>query len=617
MKNLDYDILVIGAGHAGVESALAAARHGLKTAMFTIQLDNIAMMSCNPSIGGPGKSHLVAELDVLGGEIGRHTDSFNLQLKHLNTSKGPAARITRAQADKYFYRVKMKELVEETENLTAVQETIDELIIDNGHIIGCKSALGIEYYAKAVIIATGTFLGGRVVIGDVSYEAGRQGEPAATKLSKSLKDNGIELDRYQTATPPRVDKRTVDFSVMKEMHGEDNPNYFSLFTNKDKNKNSPTWLTHTTEETVKVAQGLLKYSPIVTGIISTHGPRHCPSLDRKVLNFPDKHDHQIFLELESSESNEIYLNGLTTAMPPFAQEKMMRTIRGLENANIMRYGYAVEYDYAPAKQLYPSLESKKISGLFFAGQINGTSGYEEAAAQGFVAGVNAARKVLKKDPIIFDRTEGYIGVLIDDIIHKETPEPYRVLPSRAEYRLTLRFDNAFLRLFDKSKEIGLIGDDKINQLKNSIDIVKKTIDELKEIKIPMADANEILSRVNANNRLAKGVNASELLKIKDVMIDDLSNFIDLSHLKDYEKNQIEVQTKYETFIDREKKQIEKFLKLENLKIPADLDFEKIPGISNIALDGLTSIKPVSVGEASRISGVSSGDIAKLISYINN
>jgi tRNA uridine 5-carboxymethylaminomethyl modification enzyme len=346
----------------------------------------------------------------------------------------------------------MKEKIENTKNLDVIQGTIENFIIEDGQIKGIISELDKKYEAGAVILATGTFLKGRVVIGDVKYPAGRIGESSAEKLSEALRKNGIKLERYQTATPPRVDIKSVDFNKMKELHGEDNPRYFSLFTKKERNNNVPTWLTYTTPKTVEVAKELLKYSPIVTGIIETHGPRHCPSLDRKVLNFPDKTNHQIFLELESNESEELYVNGLTTAMPPFAQEKMMRTITGLENAKIMRYGYAVEYDYAPASQLYPTLESKKIKNLYFAGQINGTSGYEEAASQGFLAGVNASKKVLGEEPITIDRTEGYIGVLVDDIIHKKTPEPYRVLPSRAEYRLTLRFDNAFMRLLDKQKK---------------------------------------------------------------------------------------------------------------------------------------------------------------------
>lgn len=615
MEMKKYEVIVVGGGHGGVEASLAAARLGKKTAMFTLYLDTIAMMSCNPSIGGPGKSNLVAEMDILGGEMGRHTDKFNLQLKHLNESKGPAARITRGQADKYLYRTEMRKILEHTDNLEIIQDCVDEIIVENGRIKGIITRLGIKYYAECVVLATGTFLKGKIVIGDVAYSAGRQGENSAEKLSDSLREHGITIERYQTATPPRLDKRSIDFSKMKELKGEEHPRYFSIFTDKERNNVVPTWLTYTTEKTIEVAKEMLQYSPIVSGIIKTHGPRHCPSLDRKVINFPDKSNHQIFLELESAESEEVYVNGLTTAMPPFAQEAMMRTIAGLENARVMRYGYAVEYDYAPAAQLYPSLESKKIEGLYFAGQINGTSGYEEAACQGFIAGVNAARKADGKEPVIIDRSEGYIGVLIDDIIHKKTPEPYRVLPSRSEYRLTLRFDNAFMRLFTKAKEIGILSSEKLDYLENSIKIVNDEIARLKEISVPMVQANALLEKLGSDQKLTKGVKIGDLLKIKEVTYDSLKDITEINDYPGFIKNQIETMIKYEIFIQRENEQIEKFKRLEEVKIPVDFDFSEVKGISNIARCGLEEIKPLSIGEASRISGVTGNDIALLVGYL--
>ena len=610
-----YEVIVVGGGHGGVEASLAAARLGKKTAMFTLYLDTIAMMSCNPSIGGPGKSNLVAEMDILGGEMARHTDRFNLQLKHLNESKGPAARITRGQADKYLYRTEMRKLLEHTDNLELIQDCVDEIIVEDGKVKGIITRLGIEYYADTVVLATGTFLKGKIVIGDVAYSAGRQGENSAEKLSDSLREHGITIERYQTATPPRLDRRSIDFSKMKELRGEEHPRYFSIFTEKERNNTVPTWLTYTTEKTIEVAKEMLQYSPIVSGIIKTHGPRHCPSLDRKVINFPDKTNHQIFLELESADSEEVYVNGLTTAMPPFAQEAMMRTIAGLENARVMRYGYAVEYDYAPASQLYPSLESKKIEGLFFAGQINGTSGYEEAACQGFIAGVNAARKVDNKEPVIIDRSEGYIGVLIDDIIHKKTPEPYRVLPSRSEYRLTLRFDNAFMRLFKKAKEIGILSKERIDYLEKAIETVNSEIARLKEISVPMVQANALLESLGSTQKLTKGVKIGDLLKIKEVTYDSLKAIVEIEDYPEFIKNQIETMIKYEIFIERENEQIKRFKELEEMKIPVDFDFSQVKGISNIARSGMEEIKPLSIGEASRISGVTGNDIALLIGYL--
>ena len=613
--NTDYDVIVVGAGHAGVEAALASARLGMKTALFTIFIDNIAMMSCNPSIGGPGKSHLVSELGMLGGEMARHIDSYNLQLKNLNHTKGLAARITRAQADKYWYRIKMREIVEKQDNLEVVQGIVSDLILDGKKVTGVKDQVGIEYGAKAVILCTGTFLKGRFIIGDVKYEAGRQGEQSSEELSDRLREYGFEVDRYQTATPPRIDKRTINFSDIEELKGEENPRYFSYYTLKEENSVMPTWLTYTTPETIKVASELLKYSPIVTGIVSSKGPRHCPSLDRKVLRFPEKTNHQIFLEQESTESNEIYINGFTTAMPPFAQDAMLKTIKGLENAKIMRYGYAVEYDYIPANQLKLTLETKILENLYTAGTINGTSGYEEAAVQGFMASVNAVRKIKGQSPVIIDRSEGYTGVLIDDIINKDTPEPYRVLPSRAEYRLTLRQDNVFLRLLDKAREIGILDKEKLEELENAKKEIEKELERLRNITVyPTKENNEILISLG-HDTMNNPVSAFEFLARKEMTYDGLARFIEIEELSKIVKEQVEINSKYKIFIDREKNQIEKFKKLEEMVIPKDTDYEKIKGISNIAISGLVYSQPETIGQASRISGITHNDMTLLIAFI--
>ena len=624
----NYDIIVVGAGHAGVEAALASARMGLKTALFTIYLDSIAMMSCNPSVGGPGKSHLVSELGMLGGEMARHIDNYNLQLKNLNHTKGLASRITRAQADKYWYRVKMREIVETEENLYLVQGIVNNLIVEDGSVKGVIDNLGVEYSAKAVVLCTGTFLKGQFIMGDVKYSAGRQGEPSSDELPDNLIKYGFELDRYQTATPPRVDKKSIDFSKMEELKGEDKPRYFSYEIEKEYNQTLPTWLTFTTEKTIETGKEMLKYSPIVTGVVSTKGPRHCPSLDRKIMNFPEKTNHQIFLEQESVESNEIYINGFTTAMPPFAQEAMLKTIAGLENAKIVRYGYAVEYDFIPAYQLNLTLETKVLNGLYTAGTINGTSGYEEAACQGFIAGVNAARKILGKKEIIIERSEGYIGVLIDDIINKKTPEPYRVLPSRAEYRLTLRQDNIFIRLLEKSKEIGLLNSEKLKELENVRNEIEAEIERLKGITVyPTKETNEKLERIGKEFNIKNGsedistksannpVSAFEFLARKEISYDNLSEFVETVALSPLAKEQVEINAKYNVFIEREKAQIEKFEKLEKMEIPENIDYEKIQGLSNIAISGLMYGNPATIGQASRISGVTYNDIALLIAVI--
>lgn len=613
----NFDVIVVGAGHAGIEASLSSARLGLKTALFTIYLDKVALMSCNPSIGGPGKSNLVVEIGVLGAEMPKNIDENNLQLKNLNHTKGLAARITRAQADKTKYRFSMREKIEMQENLSLIQATITKLLVKDKKVYGVEDQLGVSYFAKAVILCTGTFLGGDYVIGDIKYSSGRAGEVASVDLPKSLRENGLELDRYQTATPPRIDKKSIDFSKLERLECELNPRFFSYETVNDNYKGRPTYLSYTTEKTIEVAKELLKYSPIVTGIVGTKGPRHCPSLDRKVLNFPDKYDHQIFLEEESESSDEIYVNGFTTAMPPFAQEKILRTIKGLENAKILRYGYAIEYDYILSYQLKHTLESRVIENLYTAGTINGTSGYEEAAAQGFIAGVNAARKIQNKKEIVIDRSYAYIGVLIDDIINKSTPEPYRVLPSRAEYRLSLRMDNTFLRLLELADEIGITSKDTINYFRKVKADIEKEIERLKSIKIyPTKETNEKLAKLKAGSTMTRDNTAYEFLARQEICYDNLSLFIDTVELDKLAKEQVEINAKYDIFIKREEKQIENYKKLENMLIPENFDYESVKGLSNIAKSGLSYIRPANIGQASRISGVCYNDIALLIAIFN-
>ncbi|VWL85815.1 tRNA uridine-5-carboxymethylaminomethyl(34) synthesis enzyme MnmG [Oceanivirga miroungae] len=613
----NFDVIVVGAGHAGIEAAFASSRLGLKTALFTIYLDKIALMSCNPSIGGPGKSNLVTEIGVLGAQMSKTIDENNLQLKNLNHTKGLAARITRAQADKEKYRLSMREKLEMQENLSVIQGTITDLLIENKKVYGIKDELGMTYYAKAVILCTGTFLDAYYIIGDVKYKSGRAGEKSSVDLPKSLKENGIEFDRYQTATPPRIDKKSIDFSNLQKLESDTDPRFFSYETVNNNYKGRPTYLTYTTKKTIEVAKELLKYSPIVTGIVGTKGPRHCPSLDRKVLNFPDKYDHQIFLEEESEYNDEIYVNGFTTAMPAFAQEKMLHTIKGLENAKILRYGYAIEYDYIPSYQLKHTMESKVIEGLYTAGTINGTSGYEEAATQGFIAGVNAARKIQGKKEIVIDRSEAYIGVLIDDIINKSTPEPYRVLPSRAEYRLSLRQDNTFLRLLEISDEIGIMPKEVISYFRKVKLEIDEEIKRLKSIKIyPTNETNEKLSKIKENAAMTSPNTAYEFLARQEINYDNLHEFIEVKELDKLTKEQVEINAKYDAFIKREEKQIENYKKLENMLIPDNFDYSSVTGLSNIAKSGLSYVKPQNIGQASRISGVTYNDIALLIAILN-
>ena len=609
------DIIVVGGGHAGIEATLAAARLGKKVTLFTMNIDCIAMMSCNPAMGGPGKSNLMAETDILGGEIAKHTDEHNLQIKNLNTTKGVSAKVLRAQADKHHYRMKMREKLESFENITIRQESVSELIVENSSVIGVKTEIFNSYFASSVVLATGTFLKGKVVIGDYSYAAGRQGENSAEELSSSLREHGLEVLRFQTATPPRISKNSIDFSKVEAMYGEDKPNYFSVRTQKDSNLNLPTWLTHTTLETIEMVKKNLPHSPIVKGTIETHGPRHCPSIDRKVINFPEKFKHQIFLEQESVESSEIYVNGFTTSMPAFAQEEILKTIPGLEHVEIVRYGYAIEYDYVNPHQLKHSLETKKIKNLFLAGQINGTSGYEEAAAQGLIAGINASKAVDNLSPLILSRTNSYIGILIDDILTKKMIEPYRVLPSRSDFRLSLRQDNAWRRLLKSSREAGVLELETLTYLENLDREISSEVKRVEEaLLFPTKEVNEVLDSMGEVG-IKKRISVADLLRRETMSYEKIAPFFDIKPFEKRAIEQIEIEVKYRHFIEKEREQILKIREQEKFIIPSEIDYNLVSGLSNIARENLKDVKPENIEQAFNILGVSVHDINIVMLYI--
>ncbi|MCX5774244.1 MAG: tRNA uridine-5-carboxymethylaminomethyl(34) synthesis enzyme MnmG [Fusobacteria bacterium] len=609
------DIIVVGGGHAGIEATLAAARLGKKVTLFTMNIDCIAMMSCNPAMGGPGKSNLMAETDILGGEIAKHTDEHNLQIKNLNTTKGVSSKVLRAQADKHHYRMKMREKLESFSNITIRQEIVSELILENSTIMGVKTEIFNSYFALATILATGTFLKGKVIIGDFSYSAGRQGENSAEELSNSLREHGLEVFRFQTATPPRISKNSIDFSKVEEMFGEDMPNYFSVRTKKDENLNLPTWLTHTTIETIEMVKKNLPHSPIVKGTIETHGPRHCPSIDRKVINFPEKIKHQIFLEQESLESSEIYVNGFTTSMPAFAQEEILKTIPGLEKVEIMRYGYAIEYDYVNPHQLKHSLETKVIENLFLAGQINGTSGYEEAAAQGLIAGINASKKISGQEPLILSRSNSYIGILIDDILTKKMIEPYRVLPSRSDFRLSLRQDNAWRRLLEKSREAGVLDREVLEYLSVLDKQINEEVKRIEEAFIyPTKEVNKTLENMEEVG-IKKRISVADLLRRESMNYSKIEPFFEIKEFEKKEIEQIEIEVKYRHFIAKEREQIIKIKEHEAFLIPSEINYDKVNGLSNIARENLKDVKPENIEQVFNILGVSIHDINILILYI--
>ncbi|AGB42501.1 glucose-inhibited division protein A [Halobacteroides halobius DSM 5150] len=612
----DYDIIVIGAGHAGCEAALAGARMGCSTLLLTLNVDHVALMPCNPSIGGPAKGNIVREIDALGGQMGKNIDKTYVNMQLLNTSKGPAVHALRAQADKHKYQVEMTKTLQEQDNLDLKQTVVTDIIVNQGSVTGVKTITGISYNAQKVVLTTGTSLDGKVIIGDVKYTGGRQGEFAAVKLSDSLKEAGIKLERFQTATPPRIDKDTVDFSKMRVHPGSEDKLQFSFFESRAEREQIPCWLTRTNEATKEVIKENIEHSPLSTGIVEGEGPRYCPSIDRKVMRFPDKKSHQVFVEPEGADTNELYLNGLTTSMPEDFQEDIIRSVPGLEEAEIVRPGYAVEYDYIPPHQLQPTMENKVVNDLYTAGQINGTSGYEEAGAQGLMAGINAVLSLKEEEPLILKRSDSYIGVLIDDLVTKGTSEPYRMLTSRAEYRLLLRHDNADLRLSETGYKIGLLDKENYQQVADKRQKIESTIKILDNVRItPTKEVRGVLKELGSGG-LKKPVNLTTILQRPEVDYDDLKKLSDEVPEIDLEiEEQVKIRTKYRGYIEKQLKQVEKFKEMEEKKLPEDINYHKLDNVRLEAREKLNRIRPVSLGQASRISGVSPADISSLMIYL--
>lgn len=607
-----FDVIVVGAGHAGVEAALAAARLGGKTLLATLSLDNVALMPCNPSIGGPAKGHLVRELDALGGQMGISADLACIQMRLLNTGKGYAVHALRGQEDKPFYHTLMKKIVEDQENLELKQLMIDKLLVENGAVVGVEAETGEIFEAKCVILATGTYLRGRIVYGQVNYECGPNGLRSAQKLSASLLENGVELMRFKTGTPARIDARSLDYSKMEPQYGDEEVRNFSFISDIKTREQVPCYLTYTNEATHKIIRDNLHLSGMYNGMIEGVGPRYCPSIESKIVRFANKERHQLFIEPEGRSTNEMYVQGMSSSLPAHIQLQFMQTIPGLEHCKMMRAGYAIDYDCLDPLQLRPSLEHKAISGLFSAGQSNGTSGYEEAAAQGLMAGINAIMKINGREPLVLRRDEAYIGVLIDDLVTKGTSEPYRMMTSRAEYRLLLRQDNADLRLTEKGRAIGLVDDKRYGIFTEKRTALERTVSELGKQNISPSAENNAKLEAMGTAPLRSGSSLLDLLRRKEVTYSKLQQAFDLPELAPQVAEQAEIFVKYEGYITKQRQEVERFMKLENKRLPDDIDYRAIKELSSEAAEKLDKVRPANIGQASRISGVSPADISVLM-----